>query len=376
MYDQIKGAILRILVEKVPPLREPSARWTRISRKIRLEVNVKDPGVFSARVQLPQGAWIPELLRGDISLTENSYFTISPIEGFSEVEFDGADSRLIRAVGQCLRVPASLLRALLNTSIRAAFNSECAMTRISTSLFIRGGKGQRSSVRYFTPDSDEAGLVVGLEAMVLLVARRSGPTITLRLGGNTPLGAEFPVTVEVNLPSCPSRPLYDMVSPQRATPLQLRPAQTRSESSVALLGPLPKGWLQQHIGPAAAKVTAAEEFLEKLFQSHLQANTLVLIGRYDKGGDPIGLYIEFQSITAANRFADRLYASSLPEAVVNAINMLIPGITLEVYSCNAPAEALALLREKDLMAIFEKGRMHPCGPPAATAAAVAAGARQ
>jgi len=102
----------------------------------------------------------------------------------------------------------------------------------------------------------------------------------------------------------------------------------------------------------------------------------VLIGRYDKGGDPIGLYIEFQSITAANRFADRLYASSLPEAVVNAINMLIPGITLEVYSCNAPAEALALLREKDLMAIFEKGRMHPCGPPAAAAAAVAAGARQ
>jgi hypothetical protein len=120
-------------------------------------------------------------------------------------------------------------------------------------------------------------------------------------------------------------------------------------------------------------VTAAEEFLEKLFQSHLQANTLVLIGRYDKGGDPIGIYLEFQSIIAANHFADRLHASSLPEEVVNAMSMLIPGVTLEVYSCSAPAEALALLREKDLLAIFEKGRVHPCSPPAAAVAAVAAG---
>ena len=99
--------------------------------------------------------------------------------------------------------------------------------------------------------------MVGMEAMVLLMARRSGPTTTLRLGGVTPLGEEYPVSIEVSLPLCPSRPMYEMVS-NRSIPLFLMPAQTISDSSVVLLAPLPKGWLQHHIGPAVAKLTAAE----------------------------------------------------------------------------------------------------------------------
>ena len=187
------------------------------------------------------------------------------------------------------------------------------------------------------------------------------------------LGDEYPVSIEVSLPLCPSRPLFEMVS-NRSIPLFLRPAQTISDSAVALLAPLPKGWLQHHLGPAAAKLTAAEEYLERLFQSHLQANTLVLVGRYEKQGDPIGIYIEFQSALAANSFADRLYASTLPEAVVNGMSRLLPGVILEVFSSKVPVEALALLREKEMMATLDKARAHPYSPSAPAAAAMDAGA--
>lgn len=369
MHDQIRNAILRILVEKIPCLRSPSTRWTRIGRKIRLEVNLREPGVFSARAQLPTGPWISELLSGSISLTEGSYVTIAPAEGFCEVELDGADSRLVRAVGQCLRAPADRLRALFNTAFRLAFTTDCVTTRTTTSLLVRGGRGHKSSVRYFAPDSDEAGFMVGMEAMVLLMARRSGPTTTLRLGGVTPLGEEYPVSIEVSLPLCPSRPMYEMVS-NRSIPLFLMPAQTISDSSVVLLAPLPKGWLQHHIGPAVAKLTAAEEFLERLFQSHLQANMLVLVGRYEKQGDPIGIYVEFQSVLAANSFAAKLYASQLPAEVLFGMGQLLPGVTLEVFSSKVPVEALILLREKELMAALDKARAHPCSPPAPAPVAV------
>ena len=43
MHDQIRSAILRLLVERIPSLRSPSTRWTRIGRKIRLEVNPDRP---------------------------------------------------------------------------------------------------------------------------------------------------------------------------------------------------------------------------------------------------------------------------------------------------------------------------------------------
>ena len=150
------------------------------------------------------------------AVTEGSrgYVTIAPLAGFCEVELDGADSLLVKAVGQCLRAPADRLRALFNTAFRTVFSTECVMTRTTTSLVVRGGKGRKSSVRYFALDSDEAGFMTGMEAMVLLMARRSesGPTTTLRLGSKTPLGDEYPVSIEVSLPLCPSRLLFEMVS--------------------------------------------------------------------------------------------------------------------------------------------------------------------
>ena len=100
----------------------PGRKGTLIGGKIRLEVNVRQRGVFSARIQLPQGPWISELLGCIISLTEGRYFTIVPVEGYCGVELEGADSRLVKVVGQCLRAPADRLRALFNTAFLTAFN--------------------------------------------------------------------------------------------------------------------------------------------------------------------------------------------------------------------------------------------------------------
>ena len=69
MQDQIASAIFRKLVGLVPELLTPCTRWTRISRclrvlRLRLDADWKAPGIFSARLQLPQGPWILAMLEG------------------------------------------------------------------------------------------------------------------------------------------------------------------------------------------------------------------------------------------------------------------------------------------------------------------------
>ena len=125
MYDQLSSALSRKLVGLVPELLTPNTRWTRISRSIRLDVDLKspgNPGIFSARMQLPQGRWIYELLEGRLLILADSYITLAPHEGYCEVEIDSAGGRLLRAIGRCLDIPESHFRALLNTTMHGVQN--------------------------------------------------------------------------------------------------------------------------------------------------------------------------------------------------------------------------------------------------------------
>ena len=64
---------------------------------MRLGVDVKAPGVFSARLQLPKGPWIAALLQGAACLIPESHVTLTAHEGHCEVELDGDSGRLLRA---------------------------------------------------------------------------------------------------------------------------------------------------------------------------------------------------------------------------------------------------------------------------------------
>ena len=48
-------------------LKDPSTKWTLISWRLKLEVDVKAQGVFSAQLQLQKGPWIAALLQGAAS---------------------------------------------------------------------------------------------------------------------------------------------------------------------------------------------------------------------------------------------------------------------------------------------------------------------
>ena len=366
-YDLIQTALLHRLGDQFPSLKTPSARWTRIGRRLKLEVDVKAPGVFSTRLQLPQGQWIADLLKGDVCLVPDSYVTLTAHEGYCEVELDRDGGRLLRAVLQCLHLSEPRSRALLNASMRAAFRTECALTRITTSKFIPGSKGQKSVTRYFSPNSEEAETVVGLEAMTLLMLRRKDTMVTVHLGGVSELGAEFPVAVNILCPPCPRSALYALVTPS-SLPVRLRPPHSLDNASVVLVAPLPKGWLHQCAGNSAAKRTRVEEWLESLWQHHLGANVLMLVGRSSKG-DPVALYIEFPSAALANAFVTSCHGASLPDEVQAAATQLFPGQALDIFSCRVPAEALDILKERDLLALLDTGRANPCPLPAPAAGA-------
>jgi hypothetical protein len=362
MQDQLMSALFRKLVGLVPELLTPSTRWTRISRCLRLDVDWKAPGVFSARLQLPQGPWIPAMLEGKIEIVTDSYMTLAPHEGYCEVEIDSAGGRLLRAIGRCLDISEPHFRALLNTTMRMAFNSESASARISNSRYTPGVKGQKAITRYFHPSSEEADIVVGIDAISVLLSGRTGPTVTVRLGGISALGPEFPVAISIFSPSCPRRTLYSLVD-TKLKPLRGRPPRSQDGGRVIILAPLPKGWIQAFAGASAAGKTAAEEWLERLWQQSLGATTLWLIGRYSKLGDPIALYAEYVSADHANAFVHRYHTATLPTEVNAAMDSMFSGTPLEIFSCRIPAEALAVLKEKDLLSLLEHGRSNPCPIP-------------
>ena len=367
-YDHIQTALLHRLGEEFPSLKDPSSRWTRISRRLRLEVDVKAPGVFSARLQLPKGPWIAALLQGVACLIPDSHVTLTAHEGYCEVKLDGDSGRLLLAILRCLHLPDSRSRALLNASMRVAFRTECALTRTTTSKFIPAPKGQKSVTRYFSPDSEEAETVVGLEAMVLLMRRRRDTMVTVRLGGISELGEEFPIVINMLCPPCPRSALHALVTPS-SLPIRLRPPHSLDNSCIVLVAPLPKGWLHQHAGQAAANRTQVEEWLEGLWQHYLGATLLMLVGRYSKG-DPMALYVEFPSAAIASAFVTGAssHGTTLPDAIRAAATRLFPG-PLELYSCRVPAEALDLLKEKDFLGLLETGRANPCPLPAPAAGA-------
>ena len=338
-YERIQGALLRLLDEKIPALRSSATRWARITRNVLLDVDLNAPVAFGVRMQLPTGPWIAALLQGALILVPDSYCTLMPQEGWCETELDSIDGQLLRAIGNCLQITADRFRALLNTTLRNGFRTDCALTRVSTSRYVGGGKGQKSRTLYFTPDSPEAELVVSMDAMSVLIVRRLGPSITLRLGGTSDVGEEWPVTVTITSPHCPRRTLYAMVSP-RSAPLRFWPPGAPPTSLMVLFAPMPRGWMHKFVGPTAAKHTAAEEWLERLWQSHLDASALMLVGRYDKQGDPIGLYVEFPTLELTASCVERAHAKQMPP------------------------EMLALLKEADFQALLKHALANPCTAPA------------
>ena len=116
--------------------------------------------------------------------------------------------------------------------------------------------------------------------------------------------------------------------------------------------------MHKFVSPTAAKHTAAEEWLELLWQSHLDASTLMLVGRHDKQGDPIDIYVKIPTCESTASCS----AKQMPPKIDAAFQQLLAGVSpeLNAYACYVPAEALTLLKKADFQAHLKHELANQC----------------
>ena len=162
-----------------------SAIAARINRNVLLDVDLiltstrRWPLVCACRCQRGHGSPLCCKAHWCWSPGPDSNCTLMPQEEWCETELDSIDWQLLLTIGNCLLITADRFRALLNAALRNSFRTDCALTRISTSRHVGGGKGQKYSTHpslqrrnWWSLDS--------MDAMSVLIVRRLVPSITLR----------------------------------------------------------------------------------------------------------------------------------------------------------------------------------------------------
>ena len=106
--------------------------------------------------------------------------------------------------------------------------------------------------------------------------------------------------------------------------------------------------------------------MERLWQNHFDVSALMIVGRYDKQGDPIGLYVEFPTLESTASCVERAHVKQMPPEIDAAFQQLLAGVSPELneYACYVPAEALAFLKEADFQALLKHALANPCTAPA------------
>lgn len=151
-----------------------------------------------------------------------------------------------------------------------------------------------------------------------------------------------------------------------SVPLRLITGNAHFEGSFLCIGPLPKGWMAK-VAPSASTRTAVRSEIKKVFGAHAGTQDARLIGRYSgKVGGPIILYLEFRTSDSCRQFYASARSGLHPE--IRRIETMFAGGGYAMYSSTAPAEALELLKEKELLELVEVGRKPenawPLPPPA------------
>ena len=357
LKDHIKDVVLSALTELVPAmLSSPAFDKPSMEESLSFEGDVTH-GYFSIMFAIPCGDWVPCLLTGQVSLTPHSYVTVLPVGTFAEVPLSGKDCSILKAIGHGLGVGDHAFRMVLNDAWRHAFDTDFATTRFTTSRAFGHGK-DRQTVS-FLPGSQESVIVVGLDLIKLVYARRHVWTADVHLG----FGDENPVTVRITLPKHDQRILTDLVlGPWHAGPaLQTRAPGTSVAGRAILVAPLPKNWLTSAAGTSKKwRTQISRQFCLQCNQD-IGTTEARFVGRREKGGDPFGLVLEFPSFEAANMFLAHADCKCLPPDFSRAVLRLFPQ-PLNTFACHVPPEALSSLPEKEFKSVLDRAAAAPCQP--------------
>ena len=361
-FRQMQTALFAVLERLVPALAS-FTEWEELRPETKVDGDLRAMSEYiGITTVIPNGPWVADLLKGRITITTGSYTTLSPREGFCEAVLDGPDSRLLIGIGAATMQTIPTFCALLNGAFRKALQTDLVLTRITTSKWAGGGKGQKGKITHHQPTDEQAEVAVGINVIPLILQNRKGPTLLLNLGRES----EFPVTVRITCPQVPLRTLYEMLH-TKSPPIRWIGLSTKFASCLICVGPLPKGWLAK-AAPNAVDRTTLKRHLRQVCQNHVGASETRLIGRYSgKLGGPIVLYLEFRTPEASRAFCASARTGQLPDEVARATAPFNDG-TGQLYTSTAPAEALELLKEKELLALLEQARnpevAWPIPPPA------------
>ena len=238
--ESIKDSVLVTMETLAPQI------WTDVAFKlmatrssIKLEGNTADLKLFSFTIMLPFGPWIASFLEERLSLWPGSYCTASSSGTFIEVALVPLDHDVFRALRLSLGLSHAASLALLEGGLTRALTCFVAC-RFTTSRSVSTGKGGKRSFVHCNPDEEGSSTLMMLEAAPLLMARRQGLHVVVRLGVEN----QYPLAIKLQLPVCPQHALYRMVGPREgAPPLRTRTVGTLFMHRNVLLGPLPSGWL-------------------------------------------------------------------------------------------------------------------------------------
>ena len=353
LYSRMQEAIRRELERACPEL-ALALDWSLFRQECRIDMDNKSPGKFVGAVfVLPVGAWIGGLLRGHLAVTPLSYLTVQPRQGFCEVMLEKEDSQMLRAIGLSVRHSEKRYCEMLNWAFRVAYDTEFVTTRFVTAKVTIGGKGKQRKTTHLEPNSPDAELAVGIDVMSVIVKSRHASKICLSLGCQ----GETPVQVIIGCLRCPRRSLYEMVDVS-AQPFRLRTVGGMVDSVILVYGPLVKGALSE--ARTACQRTEARERLKRLGRELIQAQDISFLNHYRaKPGGPVCLYLEFSSVRAAQDYVDAGDAGTLPPAFLSLVQPFIHE-EAATFSCWAPAEALEVLKDTDLLKLFENGKLRTC----------------
>jgi hypothetical protein len=201
-------------------------------------LSVQDPKIQMAGKGAPRSTVFGVLGRlpkneehvGVKSLGGRSFCTIAPADFHVETELSDNDHRLLRNIHNALGVDDATFRPILDLALGTALRGD-VRSREDTVHWTQTGGGKRT-MEHVSPDSPDSRMLVTMDLMRLLMARRLSTTLALQLG---------PVTVTITLMRCPPHVFHSVLAPRDPAALRLRFRGTITDSAILLMGPLPKG---------------------------------------------------------------------------------------------------------------------------------------
>ena len=360
LKQQLMDVIINRLLSLLPEMRQtPQFKLQDLRADIRLELDAKAPGPFSATVVLPTGPWIDDLCQGTRSVAEGSFCTIGPADLYIETEASNSDQLVLRSIQSALGLDSRTFRLILDESLSRAFGTT-VRSRSATARFIESGKGGKRTMEQVPPESPESRLMLTMDGTSLLLARRDMTRLPLRLGS----GQEFPVTIGLNLPQCPHQALRSMLLPRDPASIKLRAPGTVIECPVILAGPLPKGSLPAQTVNSGPRMAEVRSSINNVCSATIGTKDVRFVGRFDKDRSPMFLCMEFPSVEMARTFGAVIDQQAPQEFV--AILMRLCGdkaAQTQFWSSNLVSEVLAGAAEKDLKALLAHGQANPCPLP-------------